>query len=83
MVPADKLVCYSAIDIDTVKWQMNTVHRIQVNVPLYVDGHTLYRKEEWKRWLAFETTGFRWVLRISWTAKKTDERVLQEIDGRQ
>jgi len=41
------------------------------------------RKEEWKRWLAFETIGYRRVLGISWTAKKTNEEVLQEVDGRQ
>jgi len=30
-----------------------------------------YRKEEWKRWLAFETTGYRRVMRIHWEAKQT------------
>jgi len=40
-------------------------------------------KEEWKWWLAFETIGYRRVLRISRTSKKSDDEVMQEVKGRQ
>jgi len=42
-----------------------------------------YRTEEWKRWLAFETTGYRRVTEISWEAKKTNDEILQKVGGRQ
>jgi len=42
-----------------------------------------YRKSEWKWCLAFETTGYGRVLRIPWTAKKTNDDVLREVGGRQ
>ena len=37
----------------------------------------------WKRWLAFETTGYRRVMRIHWEAKQTNDEVLRKAGGRQ
>ena len=42
-----------------------------------------YRKEGWKRWLAFETTGYRRAMRIPWEAKQTNDEVLRKAGGRQ
>jgi len=45
--------------------------------------HRAYRKEDWKRWFAFETTGYRRVMGISWEGKKTNDEILQKGCGRQ
>jgi hypothetical protein len=40
-----------------------------------------YRKSEVRRIKAFETTSYRRILRIPWTAKRRNEEVLQEVGG--
>src|SRR3984885_7787555 len=42
-----------------------------------------YRKSEIKRIKAFETTSYRRILRIHWTAKKRNEEGLKEVGGKQ
>ena len=53
------------------------------NIATYGAEAWTYRKSEQKRIKSFETTSYRRILRIPWTAKKRKEEVLREVGGEQ